>query len=196
MKHSLHILLAALCLLAGGTPVFAQGGGAAATVVGTVSDPSGAVIPGATVVVKNNATGTEFTATTNEQGGFTIPAIDPGVYTVTVTLMGFKTAVLNDVQVNAATAASVRVTLQVGGLEETVQVSGGSEMIQTQSAAVTSTIDTNQILKLPTGSRSALEFIRTLPGVNTPAGTRDSTVNGLPQGAINITIDGVSAQAG
>lgn len=194
MKHSLRILLGALLLLATASPVLAQGGGAAATMVGTVTDPSGGVIPGATVLVKNNATGTEFTAVTNEQGGFTVPAIDPGVYTVTVTLMGFKTAVVNDVQVNAATAASVRVTLQVGGLEETVEVTGGSEMIQTQSAAVSSTINTNQILKLPTGSRSALEFIRTLPGVNTPAGTRDSTVNGLPQGAINITIDGVSAQ--
>jgi len=70
--------------------------------------------------------------------------------------MGFKTAVLTNVQVLAATPASVRVTLEVGGLEETVIVSGGSEIIQTQSAAVTSTIDTNQILKLPTGSRSAL----------------------------------------
>ena len=173
---------------------FAQGGGATTTLTGTVADTSGAMIPGASVLVKNNATATEFTATTNEQGAFTVPAIDPGLYTVTVTLMGFKTAVLNKVQVLAATPASVRVTLDVGGLEETVVVSGGSEIVQTQSAAVTSTIDTNQILKLPTGSRSALEFITTLPGVNTPGGSRDSTVNGLPQSAINITIDGVSAQ--
>jgi hypothetical protein len=108
--------------------------------------------------------------------------------------MGFKSAVLNGVQVNAGVPASVRVTLDVGGLEETVVVEGGSEIIQTQSAAVTATIDTNQILKLPTGSRSALDFITTLAGVNTPAGSRDSTINGLPQSAINITIDGMSAQ--
>lgn len=194
MKYITRMLLTACCVLALASAALAQGGGASASITGIVSDPSGAIIPGASVVVKNAATGTEFTAVTNEQGSFTIPAIDPGAYTVTVTLMGFKTAVLNDVRVNAATPASIRVTLQVGGLEETVQVSGGSEMIQTQSAAVTNTIDTNQILKLPTGSRSALEFITTLPGVNTPAGSRDSTVNGLPQGAINITIDGVSAQ--
>ena len=108
--------------------------------------------------------------------------------------MGFKTAVLNDVRVSAATPATVKVALEVGGLEETVVVQGGSEIIQTQSAAVTATIDTNQILKLPTGSRSALEFVTSLPGVNTPAGSRDSTINGLPQSSINITIDGVSAQ--
>jgi hypothetical protein len=195
MKYSLRAwLAAALVFFAAVSPVFAQGGSTAASIIGTVTDPSGAVIPGATVVVKNVATGTEYNATSNDQGGFTISAVDPGTYTVTVTLMGFKTAVLNDVTVNAATPASVRVRLEVGGLEETVVVSGGSEIIQTQSAAVSTTLNTNQILKLPTGSRSALDFVTTLPGVNTPGGNRNSTINGLPQSAINITIDGISAQ--
>ena len=183
------LLLALLCPSA-----FAQGGSTASSIIGTVSDAQGAVIPGAAVVVRNNGTGTEFTATTNEQGGFTIPAVDPGSYSVTVTLMGFKTFVAKDVRVNAATPSSVRAVLEVGGLEETVIVSGGSEIIQTQSAAVSTTIDTNQILKLPTGSRSALDFVTSLPGVNTPGGSRNSTINGLPQSAINITIDGISAQ--
>jgi hypothetical protein len=187
-------LMVALMSVAIGGEAWAQGGSTASSIIGTVSDASGAVIPGATVVVKSNSTGTEFNATTNEQGGFTIPAVDPGTYTVTVTLMGFKTAIVSDVVVNAATPSSVRVRLEVGGLEETIVVSGGSEIIQTQSAAVTTTINTNQILKLPTGSRSALEFITSLPGVNTPAGSRNSTINGLPQSAINITIDGISAQ--
>jgi hypothetical protein len=187
-------LSAVLFVAIAGVPAFAQGGRTAASIIGTVTDSSGAVIPGASVVVKSNATATEFTATSNEQGSFTIPAVDPGSYTVTVTLMGFKTWMSNDVRVNAGTPASVRVLLEVGGLEETVTVTGGSEIVQTQSAAVTTTVDTNQILKLPTGSRSALEFITTLPGVNTPGGSRNSTINGLPQSAINITIDGISAQ--
>jgi hypothetical protein len=73
--------------------------------------------------------------------------------------MGFKTAVLSDVRVNASTPATVKVALSVGGLEETVVVTGGAEIIQTTSAAVTSTIDTNQILKIPTGSLSnGLQF--------------------------------------
>jgi hypothetical protein len=195
MPRSLFQLLLTLVFCAGLTaPAFAQGGGATTSLSGTVADSSGAVIPGAGVTVKNIATSTEFTASTNEQGAFTVPAIDPGTYSVTVSLVGFKTAVLNSVRVNAAVPATVRVTLEVGGLEETVSVSAGSEIVQTQSAAVSATIDTNQILKLPTGSRSALEFVTSLPGVNTPAGSRDSTINGLPQSAINITIDGVSAQ--
>jgi hypothetical protein len=193
MRQKLRLWLAMALMLGVGSAAFAQSSNTAA-IIGTVSDPSGAVIPGASVVVKNNATGLEFTATSNEQGGFTIPAVDPGTYTVTVTLMGFKTAVLNNVTVNAATPASVRVKLEVGGLEETVTVNSASEIVQTQSAAVSTTIDTNQILKLPTGSRSALEFVTTLAGVNTPGGSRDSTINGLPQSAINITIDGISAQ--
>src|SRR5688500_9539602 len=113
--------------------VFAQGG-TTSSIIGTVTDASGGVIPGASVVVKSAATGVEFTATTNEQGGFTIPAVNPGTYTVTVTLSGFKTVVLNDVVVNAATPASVRAKLEVGGLEETVTVNSASEIIQTQSA--------------------------------------------------------------
>ena len=195
MRQQVRSWLAAIVMIAvATTSAFAQGGSTTSQIIGTVTDASGAVIPGATVLAKNNATQTEYNATTNDQGGFTIPAIDPGSYSVTVTLMGFKTFVAKDVRVNAGTPASVRAVLEVGGLEETIVVAGGSEIIQTQSASVTTTVDTNQILKLPTGSRSALEFVTSLPGVNTPGGSRNSTINGLPQSAINITIDGISAQ--
>ncbi len=201
MNRCTKRLLAAFVFLAVATllssPAYAQGGGATTSLSGTVTDTSGAIIPGANVVVKNNGTATEYQAVTDERGYFTVQALDPSSYTVTVTLMGFKTAVLNDVRIAASTPATVKIALAVGGLEETVVVTGGSEIIQTTSPAVTSTVDTNQILKLPMGSRSALDFVALLPGVNTPGGpggNRDSTVNGLPQSAINITIDGLSAQ--
>jgi Carboxypeptidase regulatory-like domain/TonB-dependent Receptor Plug Domain len=192
---SAFVFLAVVSLFS--PPVLAQGGGATTSLSGSVTDTSGAVIPGANVVVKNTGTAAQYEAVTNESGYFTVPALNPGTYSVTVTLMGFKTAVVNDVKVNASTPTSVKVALEVGGLEETVQVTGGSEIIQTTTPAVTSTIDANQILKLPTGSRDALQFVALLPGVNTPGGpgeNRDSTVNGLPQSTINITIDGMSAQ--
>lgn len=175
-------------------PVFAQGG-ASSTLTGTVVDVSGGVIPGADVTVKNNATGITYTTVSNSDGGFTIPALTNGTYTVTVALMGFKTAVLSAVTVNAGTPASVKVELEVGALTELVTVqSESSSLLQTQSPGITSTIDVNQISNLPLTSRSALNFVINLPGVNTPGGSRDSTVNGLPQGAINITIDGMSVQ--
>jgi hypothetical protein len=187
-------LTTAMVLVVVSGSAFAQGGGGTSTIIGTVNDAQGGVVPGATITATNNATATELSAVSNEQGQFTIPAVDPGSYTVTVALMGFKTATFKDVRVTTGGPATVSVKLEVGGLEETVVVEGGASIIQTQTAAVAQTIDANQIAKLPTGSRSALEFVTTLAGVNTPAGSRDSTVNGLPQGAINITIDGMSAQ--
>src|SRR4029453_8281052 len=96
---------------------YAQGG-ATSSISGTVTDASGAVIPGADVTVKNNATGAEATAVTAENGTFSVPALNAGIYTVTVKLTGFKTAVLKDVVANAGVPASVRAALEVGGLEE------------------------------------------------------------------------------
>jgi hypothetical protein len=187
------LVFTAMAVMAG-TPAYAQGGGATTSLAGTVVDSSAAVIPGANVVARNKATGGEFTAVTSEQGTFTIPALNPGTYTVTISLVGFKTAVLNDVVLNAAVPGSVRAVLEVGTLEETVTVEAASSIVQTQTAAVATTMDINQISNLPLTSRSALDFVINLPGINTPGTSRDSTVNGLPQSTINITIDGMSAQ--
>jgi hypothetical protein len=160
-----------LALLFSVTTAFAQT--ATSSLTGVVVDASGATIPGATVVVKNNATAATHEATTSERGTFTVPAIDVGKYTVTISLQGFKTVVLTDVEVNAATPASVRATLEVGGLAETVTVQGGAEIIQTQSATVATTLSTNQIINLPLTSRNVVDFITFLPGVQTPGGNRD-----------------------
>src|SRR5438067_11850922 len=87
---------------------------------GTVVDASGAVIPGADVKIKNNGTGAEYNTMTASDGGFSMPSLPGGTYAVTVSLMGFKTAVLNSVTLNASVPASVKVTLSVGALEESV----------------------------------------------------------------------------
>jgi hypothetical protein len=198
MRHSsrrlIRVLGFGLFVFALAAPVYAQGGGATTSLSGLVVDTSGALIPGATVAVRNNATAGEFQSVTNESGTFTIPALHAGSYTVTVTLAGFKKAVLPDVRIHAATPASVRVVLEVGEVAEAVQVSAGAEILQTQSAAITNTMDVHQVSNLPLTSRSALDFTTNLPGFNTPGPSRDSTVNGLPQSTINITIDGMSAQ--
>jgi hypothetical protein len=101
---------------------------------------------------------------------------------------------VNDVVLTSGSPASVRATLEVGGLSEQVVVSSQSEIVQTQSTVVSSTINTNQIVKLPITSRSAMDFVTLLPGVTTANGNRQSTINGLPQGVINITLDGVNIQ--
>jgi hypothetical protein len=188
------ILAAFLAAFAPDTESFAQGGGASAAISGIVADSSGAMIPGASITVKNEATAATYTAVASDNGTFSVPALNPGTYTVTVSLSGFKTAVLTGVVIRAGVPASIRPILEVGGLEEVVTVEGASSMLQTETPAVSVTIDIDQITRLPLTSRNALDFVVTLPGVNTPGGNRDSTINGLPQSTINITVDGMSTQ--
>ena len=133
-------------------------GGANSSLAGVVVDAAGGVVPGATVTVRNNATGTAFESVSNSAGAFSIPALDPGTYTVTVALDGFKTAVISDVRLLAATPGSVRATLEVGNLAETVEVKGGTELVQTQSSTISSTITTEQITNLPLVSRNPYNF--------------------------------------
>jgi hypothetical protein len=175
----------------------AQGGGSRSPLSGTVVDPQGAPIPGASVQVKDENSGNTFESVTNGQGNFTIPALPAGTYTVTVSLSGFKKAVLRGNKLLSATPLDVRVKLDVGGLEETILVEGGVALVQTQSAAITQTVEVNQIATLPVPSRSALDFLTLSAGVQTPGGTansRNSMISGLDQSAINITIDGMSIQ--
>ncbi len=184
---------AVLTLGLAAAPALAQGG-ASASIVGTVVDTSGAVLPGADIVATNNATREELRAVTSDQGTFTIPSVNAGTYTVSVSLMGFKSVILNDVIVNAGVPSSVKAALDVGGLAETVVVEGASALLQTQTAAVATTLDIKQVTNLPLANRNALDFVTFLPGVQTANGSRDSIVNGLPQSSINITLDGASIQ--
>ena len=169
-------------------------GGTTATLSGIVVDVSGGVVPGADVVAKQVATGVTTAAVSNAEGVFSFPALNVGTYTVTVTLQGFKTFVADGVVLTSGTGASVRAVLQLGAVEESINVVSSSAIVQTQSATITTTIDTNQITKLPLTSRSAMDFVPMLPGVATAGGNRNSTINGLPRGTINITLDGVNVQ--
>jgi hypothetical protein len=195
-SRQLKWILAVFGLVAlASAPALAQGGGTASSLSGLVVDTSGAVIPGADVVAKNNATNAESRAVTDSAGRFTVPSLPPGTYTVKVSLMGFKTWSAPDVQLISATPGSVRAVLEVGALEETVVVEGATEIVQTQSAAVQTTIAVKQIESLPLVTRTALDYVVALPGVTTTGtNSRGSTINGLPTGTINITIDGVNAQ--
>jgi hypothetical protein len=183
------LLLSVLCAGA----AFAQGS-TTSTISGRVVDTSGGVLPGATVTAKHLGTNTDSSTVTNAEGAFTIPSLQPGTYEVTVALEGFKTTVVRDVVITAAQGANINAKLEIGGVTETVTVASSSEIIQTQSTTISSTVNTNQITKLPLTSRSAMDFVNFLPGVSTPGGNRDATINGLPQGVINITLDGVNIQ--
>jgi len=185
------VLLSALVLPTADL-AFAQGG-ATSSITGTVVDSTGGAIPGATVLVTNEA-GVSLTAVTNAQGVFAVPSLTPGTYTVTVTLSGFKTALISNVRLLPGQPFDVKVELELGQLSETVNVSSSAELINTQTATVQATLNADQLNRMPTATRNALNAVTFLPGVNTPGVNRNSTINGLPESFIYISLDGVSNQ--
>jgi carboxypeptidase family protein len=193
MRWSFVAAIALIASLGSVTSARAQGT-ATSSIVGVVVDSADAVVPGATVLVKSDTTGAEYSVVTSAAGDFTVPALNVGTYTVTVTLSGFKTFVLKNVVVTAGGPSNVRAKLELGGLEESVVVQGGSEIVQTTSASVSTTLNTKAIVSLPVATRDSLNFVQFLPGVQTPGTVRNSQVNGLPQSSLNITLDGVSIQ--
>ena len=129
---TLSVLLAVVA-----APARAQG---ATSLSGTVVDASGAMIPGAAVVRQEHATGTTLEAVTDAHGTFNIPAMGAATYTVTVTLSGLKTVVLKNVKFEVGVPATVKATLEVGKMEETLMVTGGTEIVQTQTSTVSTTM--------------------------------------------------------
>ena len=186
-KRSLLCVLAVAALVFSATPsILAQG----ASINGTVVDSAGGAIPGAAVAAKNES-GASFEAITNGEGVFNIPAVAAGNYTITVTLSGFKTAVTK-VSVLPNTPVTAKMVLEVGQITETVNVSSSSELINTQTPTVSATLNADQLNRMPTATRNALNAVAFLPGINTTGVVRDSTINGLPESMIQITMDGVS----
>ncbi len=161
---------------------------------GTVSDPQGAAVPAAQVKVVNTQTGQTFNVVTDEKGYWSLPSMSTALYRVTVTSQGFKTATVDNVKVDAGVPATVNTTLEVGALTETVEVSAGAEILQTATATVTSTLVGRQLHELPFTSRNLTELIVTQPGSATPGVPRSTSVYGLPQSALNVTMDGINIQ--
>src|SRR5882672_1165450 len=195
MKNYLPKFLFIFVILAVcGLPVFGQVT-PTGSIGGAVTDPQGAVVPNATITVTNKSTGVTRTATTGDSGTFAIPQLPTGVYTVTVqATSGFKKSQVTDVKVDVGTPATVNVTLEVGTAQETVTIVGGGEVIQTQSATIGTTLTGRQITDIPTASRDALDLVLALPGTTTVGRPRQSSVNGLPKGALNITLDSINVQ--
>ena len=161
---------------------------------GSVTDPTGSIVPAADIQLTNIATGQVLTTTTNERGEFAFPSIPGGTYRVTVTKQGFRAASVENVTMEPGVPATVSVKLEIGQATETITVAAGAEVVQATTAAVSSTLLNQQITDLPFATRNAVELIVDLPGTSTPTTPRSSTINGLPKGALNVTIDGMNTQ--
>ncbi|HEY2431582.1 MAG TPA: TonB-dependent receptor [Vicinamibacterales bacterium] len=189
-------LLVVVCMAAGAPRAFAQGSNTKATLTGVVQDASGGVVPGASVTVRNTATGVVNETISNETGAFAVAALDTGTYEATVSLQGFKTFKAEKIVLTPGATANVTAKLEVGGTEESVTVVARSELIDTTSTTVSATISSDQIQNLPVVTKSAMQIVTFLPGINANSThvQRNSTALGLPQSAIAIVIDGVNIQ--
>jgi hypothetical protein len=133
---------------------------------GTVLDPSGAVIPKATITLTNNATQVTQTVTTKATGFYSFNELPPGDYALVVTAQGFKTNKMTDVALAAETPRSLNITLQIGGTVESVTVSANqAQALQTADASIGTTIDSEEIERLPVFGGDPYELLRTAPGI-------------------------------
>jgi hypothetical protein len=150
-------------LIAFAMPVHAQFG---ASLSGTVLDPTGASISQAKVTLTNPATQMTQVSTSNETGAYHFNELAPGQYTLEVTAQGFGTSSVTDLALAAETPRSVNVTLQAGGATESVQVNGDLvPLLQTSDASIGTTINSEEIQRLPTFGADPYELLRTAPGI-------------------------------
>lgn len=143
-------------------PVLAQTGG---QVTGLVTDPSGSAIVGANVTITNSHTNLARKTTTNSDGYYSFPALQPDIYGVKAEMMGFKGEVREGVELQVEQIARIDFRLQIGAATQTVEVSGGAPLLNTESATVGTVIDNNRIVNLPLNGRSFTQLIALSPNV-------------------------------
>jgi outer membrane receptor protein involved in Fe transport len=136
-----------------------------ATVTGTVSDPSGAVVPNAKVIVTAVSTGQAKTVTTDEAGRYTVPFLPPGEYRLTVESLGFAKAARSGVMLEIAQSLALDFRLTVGAASDTIEVTSDTPLLTTETSALERTIENKLIEDLPSAQRSTLAFINQTPGV-------------------------------
>ncbi len=166
----------------------AFGQGSSSTINGTVTDPQGNVIPGATVTLSNPAKNFSRTQTTTDGGRFSFSLIPPGEYQLLVEAKGFKKAAVRDVNALVDKPTDVPVALEVGNVSETVTIStgGGEVLLNTQDATIGNNFVNQQITQLPLEARNPISLLTLQPGV-----TRAGNVTGARADQSNVTLDGV-----
>src|SRR5689334_21110398 len=136
------------------------------SITGTVTDPQGAVLAGASVRLANQNTGAIRDAKTGVDGVYSFPSLPGGTYSITVSAHGFKTATISDRKVETAQPAQLDVKLELGSTSEQVTVSGaGAELVNTASAEVTGSVTTQLVENIPLGRGNFFDLLQLTPGV-------------------------------
>jgi hypothetical protein len=195
----LSFFLTVLCAMIGAAPLFAQTAGTAA-LTGTVTDPTGSVVPNATVTSTNTGTNQSRTVTTDAGGTYRIPLLEPGLYRVRFTAMGFKTSEVTAVTLTVTETATLDRALEVGAQTEQVTVEANVETVQTATSSLGTTVTGNSISTLPLSARNFTQVLGMTAGVSVGVtngaafgtGTQDMSVNGQDPNKNNFQMDGVS----
>jgi hypothetical protein len=167
-------------------------------IIGTIKDPSGAVVPGAAIAIKNIATGAQRATESGSDGVFVVPNLQPGIYEVSVTRSGFSVA-KKQVAVTVGGIASADFSLTVGAEPATVVVSGEALQVNVESQTIASVITTKQVLELPTLTRNPYDLVA-ISGNASPIDPRDIaagsnrgvgySLNGQRSSSTNVLLDG------
>jgi hypothetical protein len=189
-----RVLFLAVLLIALACPVFAQG--IRATVTGRITDPSGAVVPNATVSITNTGTNETRRVQTNEEGEYTIPQLPPGEYSLTVEQSGFKKLVQR-FTLETGQGARVDLQLQTGAVTEQVEITAVTPVVSSEDATIGNVVDQKKIVELPLNGRNYLQLALLQPNVFAPA--QNSTlgfrggfnVAGNSEVANNYILDGI-----
>ena len=178
-----------LLLALGGAHLFAQTNAGAIT--GTVSDTSQAVIAGVKVSVHNLATNVAQAATTNSAGVYSIPALEPGSYRLTLEKQGFQKLNREPIRVDSSSTVALDFNLTVGNTSTEITVAEEAPLIQRASSTVQYAIDLKQIDELPLANQSALSLLALLPGVQGDPGTEQAAITtGLTTPGAGLSISG------
>lgn len=178
-----------ICILALTFIVFGQTN--KGRISGTVTDSTGAIVPGAKVTVTNVGTNDSITVTSSDEGVFSVASLDPVVYKVTVEAANFKTSIVTDVKVETASVQTVNVVLQAGKIDEIVTVEAEAPLLNSESGTIGQTISERQLRELPLNNRSVLDLAVTAPNVSGDAGSEDPEVtSGQPVPGFNLSLNG------
>jgi uncharacterized membrane protein len=164
------------------------------SILGSVTDPTGAGVPGATVTVKNDGTNFIRTMTTDESGDYRVAGIEPGIYRVTVTATGFKGFEQTRIDLASSQAKRIDVKLEVGEVATTVTVEGGVTQIETETASLSNLKTARDFGQLPLSvfGRGWANITNVTAGIQSASGFE---VNGARDTANNFTADGISVNA-
>src|SRR5436190_24228906 len=162
-----------------------------ATIVGTVTDVSGALIPGAKVVVINPETGFTFDGLTNNDGYFYVPYLRPGIYNVTIEAQGFKKYVRDGIELRTNDQPRIDVKLEVGNVAESVEVMASTPLLETETTVSGGIMEGFTIVKIPILQKLTFRILPYLPDTQVINGLH---LNGQRERAMGYNLDGLGAK--